>query len=125
MLSLHFVNSFNKWYLSFLQSVSSSYEILRLYTADLTPSRGGKTRCHRKSNILKVFIVSIKYRCWCVFHLCMFFFQIESKMKVVGWCYELVEGLCICLHTAYNYLAAALHRVNHSCHAHIVLLMSM
>lgn len=29
--------------------------------------------------------------------------------------------LCVCLHTAYNYLAAALHGLNHSCHTHIVL----
>lgn len=29
-------------------------------------------------------------------------------------------GLCVCLHTAYNYLAASLHGLNH-CHTHIVL----
>lgn len=47
--------------------------------------------------------------------------QVLVRQYVVckaGVGYELVGRLCVCLHTAYNYLAASLHGLNHSSLTH-------
>ena len=51
---------------------------------------------------------------------CFFLTDTSDRQKHGGWWGEervglnWLGGMCVCLHTAYNYLAASMHGLNHS-----------